>query len=98
MRSHRIRTGLPGNQGTTMIKPIMRKTLVTFCCFAAGLAWADEDENTESVSQVDLRVSVIENIEVTSDKAPSPDAEKLHPDIEAILEEADELEEEPVQE
>ena len=78
----------------------MRKTILAVFCLAAGLAWADDEENTEteSVSQVDLRVSVLENIEVTSEKAPSPDAEELHPDIEAILEEADELEEDIVQE
>ena len=79
---------------------MMRKTILAVFCLAASLAWADDEENTEteSVSQVDLRVSVLENIEVTSEKAPSPDAEELHPDIEAILEEADELEEDFVEE
>ena len=78
----------------------MKKTIAVICFLAAGLACAGEesDEETETASQVDLRVSVIENIEVTSDKAPSQDAEELHPDIEAILEEADAVEEDLEQE
>ena len=74
-----------------MKKTIVNKTIVAVCFLAASLAWADEEseDETETASQVDLRVSVLENIEVTSEKAPSADAEELHPDIEAILEEAD---------
>ena len=78
----------------------MKKSIVAVCFLATSLAWGNEEtaEETETTSEVDLRVSVLEHIVVTSDKAPSLAAEELDPEIEAILEEADALEEDDDQE
>lgn len=74
---------------------LMKKTLIALFCLAAGAAWADDDGEaaTESISEVELRVSVFENIDVTAEKPPSASVEEPDADIAAILEEAEALEE-----
>jgi hypothetical protein len=73
----------------------MKTTVVAVFCLAASLAWAEDDgdSGTEATGEVDLRVSVIENIDVTAEKAPAIDAEETDAAIDAILEVADSLEE-----
>ena len=71
----------------------MKTTILAVFCLTAGLAWADDEGSIddEAISEVDLRVSVIEHIVVTSDKAPDPNAEVLDAELEAILDEAEAL-------
>ena len=72
----------------------MKKTILALFCLAASLAWADDEGSVDddSISEVDLRVSVLEHIVVTSEKSPDPNAETLDAELEAILEEAEVLE------
>ena len=75
----------------------MRITAFVMLCLWGSLAWADEEAETETrtVDTVDLRVSVLENIDVTSDKKSlAIFAEEEDEDIDTILEEAEALEEE----
>ncbi len=73
----------------------MKKTLIALFCLAAGAAWADDESDaaTETLSEVELRVSVFENIDVTAEKPPSASVEAPAAEIAAILEEAEALEE-----
>jgi len=72
----------------------MRKALLALFFMAASTAWAQENEesNAEETDSVDLRVSVIENIDVTAEKAPAASADELDEEIESILDELDALE------
>ena len=74
----------------------MKKVVLVMFCMAGGVAWAQDDERSESeeIDSVDLRVSVFENIDVTAEKAPAVSAEELDEDLETILDEAEDLEEE----
>ncbi|MDH3441840.1 MAG: hypothetical protein OEM63_13870 [Gammaproteobacteria bacterium] len=78
----------------------MRKTVFAFCCMAASVAWAQESEDTdrEEMDSVDLRVSVIENIDVTAEKTPVVSADETGPEIDAILEAAEAAEEDDSEE
>lgn len=68
----------------------MKMPIVAVLCLAASLAWAQEDESEkDEITTVDLRVSVIENINVTSDKAPLVSADESDPEIDAILDEVE---------
>ena len=74
----------------------MRKLTFVAFCLAASVAWAqDGDEAGLDMTEeaVDLRVSVIENIDVTSEKAPVESFDEADPEIDAILDEAEKLEE-----
>lgn len=72
----------------------MKKLILAVFCMAASIAWSqdDGDSDAEDIDSVELRVSVLENIDVTAEKAPSVEADELDEDIEAILEEAESLE------
>ena len=72
----------------------MRKTVFVLCCMAASVAWAQEsqDVDAEEIDSVDLRVSVIENIDVTAEKSPVLSADEADSELDAILDEAEELE------
>ena len=78
----------------------MRKTIFAFCCMAASVTWAQHSEDTdrEELDSVDLRVSVIENIDVTAEKAPAVSADEPGPEIDAILEAAKAAEEDDTEE
>jgi hypothetical protein len=71
----------------------MKKTVLAVFCLSASLAWAqDNDEaDSEEVKKVDLRVSVIENINVTAEKPPVEAADEEDIEIESILDEAESL-------
>ena len=79
----------------------MKKTIVVVFCLAASVAWAqDSDEAGLDMTEeaVDLRVSVIENIDVTAEKAPVEPFDDEDTEIDAILDEAEALEDEDVSE
>lgn len=79
-----------------MLEMKMRKTILAVFCMAASLAWAQDsdDTRTDTVTQVDLRISVIENIDVTAEKEPVESIDEPDAEIDAILDAADALEEE----
>lgn len=69
----------------------MKKTVFALCCMAVSVALAQESQDVdgEEIDSVDLRVSVIENIDVTAEKSPAASADEPDLEIDAILEEAD---------
>lgn len=73
----------------------MRKLFLAVFSLAAGVAWAQDsnETNAEEDNKVDLRVSVLEVIDVTAEKTPSASADEPDADLDAILEEAAALEE-----
>ena len=72
----------------------MRKLLFAILPFAAGLAWAETGEETGAgIEALQIRLATIEQIDVTAEKTPLDSAASLDAEIDAILEEADALEE-----
>ena len=82
------------------LEMMMKKAIFLVLCLAASLAWAQDSDETglDMTEEVDLRVSVIENIDVTAEKAPVESFEEEDAEIDAILNEADALEDEEVSE
>lgn len=72
----------------------MTKTLVAMCCLTAGIAWAQDSDETVTAEdeKVDLYISVIENIDVTAEKQLLEFDDDTNADIDAILDEAEALE------
>ena len=74
----------------------MKSIATCLLLLTAGIAWSQdeaEDQSTDS-SSVDLRMEVLEVIDVTADKTvPDADVEE-DPGIDEILEEAEALEDE----
>lgn len=72
----------------------MRKLFLAALSLAAGVAWAQDsnETNAEDDNKVDLRVSVLEVIDVTAEKAPAASADEPDADLDAILDEAAALE------
>lgn len=72
----------------------MKKTVFAALCMATSLAWAQDGNETEAEAneKVDLRVSVLEVIDVTAEKTPAVSADESNADIDAILDEAEALE------
>jgi hypothetical protein len=73
----------------------MRKLFLAVFSLMAGVAWAQDgnETKTEDDNKVDLRVSVLEVIDVTAEKTPAASADEPDADIDAILDEAAALEE-----
>jgi hypothetical protein len=71
----------------------MRKLIMIAAALLAGSAWADTA--TVKVYSLDVkeRVQTLELIDVTAEKSAAPDAEALDAELQAILEEVEELEE-----
>jgi len=74
----------------------MKKIIIAVFYLASSISWAqDTDENkAEESDKVDLRMSVIESIVVTAEKAPVLSAEEADEDIDTILDEAEAIEDE----
>ncbi len=72
----------------------MRKMILAVFGLAAGLAWAQESNETNAGedNSVDLRVSVLEVIDVTAEKTPTAAADESDAELDAILDEAEALE------
>ena len=73
----------------------MRTILVSLLLMTAGVAWAEDADvaGAVAVDQLNERLSVIEVIDVTAEKPPLAIDEESDPDIDAILDEAENLEE-----
>ncbi len=78
----------------------MKKLILAVFCLAAGLAWAQDSNETQSEddNSVDLRVSVLEVINVTAEKTPAASADEPDAELDAILDEVAALEEDEVSE
>ncbi len=78
----------------------MKRTVATIFCLASTITLAQDtnDVDVSDADHVDLRVSVIESIVVTAEKLPSANTEEADEDVAAILDEAEESEEEQTSE
>jgi hypothetical protein len=74
----------------------MKRMIFAVFCLTAGIGWAqDTDESkVEKTEKVELRMSVIESIVVTAQKAPVVSTDEPDEDIDAILGEVESLENE----
>lgn len=72
----------------------MKRLFIAGIWLVGGLALADSDEKQEAVDMVQVRLSEIENIDVSAEKTPVEATENLDSEIESILDEASALEEE----
>ena len=73
------------------------RTLILVAAFAlAGVAWADTGTSVVKIYSLDVkeRIQYLELIDVTAQKKISEDAEAADPELQAILESAEALEEE----
>ena len=75
----------------------MKRIALAALCFAAPAAFAD-GQNEELIDEYEIRLSEMEVIEVTAEKSPVAIDDELDPDIEAILERAEALEEDAAEE
>jgi len=78
----------------------MKRTVAAIFCLASTITLAQDanEADVDNKDHVDLRVSVIESIVVTAEKLPSANDEEADEDIAAILDEAEESEEEQTSE
>jgi len=74
----------------------MNKIIIAAIYLTASITWAQDADESEvdETEKVDLRMSVIESIVVTADKTPLVVTSKLDEEIDAILDEAEALEDE----
>lgn len=74
----------------------MKKVFTAVFCLAASIAWAQDSDETEAAEdeEVDLYISAIENINVTAEKPISESVDDTDTDIDAILDEAEALDDE----
>ena len=72
----------------------MRKMILAVFGLAASLGWAQESNETSAGedNSVDLRVSVLEVIDVTAEKTPTAAADESDAELDAILDAAEALE------
>ena len=73
------------------------RTLILIAAFAlAAVAWADTGTSVVKVYSLDVkeRIQYLELIDVTAEKEISEDAEAADPELQAILDGAEALEEE----
>ena len=74
----------------------MKRMIFAVFCLTAGIGWAQDthESKVEKTEKVDLRMSVIESIVVTAQKAPVVSTDEPDEDIDAILGEVESLENE----
>lgn len=72
----------------------MTKILIAALLTISGAVWAQSSEETVAgdTDEVDLYISVIENIDVTAEKTPLLLDDDLDADVATILDEVDALE------
>ena len=79
----------------------MKRMSIAVACLACGLAVADEGEEAQSegpIEELQIRLSAMEQINVTAEKTPVPSSEDIDSEIESILLDADALEAEEAEE
>jgi len=74
----------------------MKTIIIAAICLAGGLAMAQDDagQSEEVIEDLQIRLAGMEQIIVTAEKAPVAAGEDVDEDIDAILSEAEALEDE----
>lgn len=75
----------------------MKRIIIAAMFLAGGLALAQEDEGTKDdgpIEEMQIRLSEMEHIVVTAEKAPVESSEEIDTEIESILDDAEALEDE----
>ena len=72
----------------------MKRLIIAAMCLACGLAWAQDDEKQEEgpIEEMQIRLTAMEQIDVTAEKTPVESSEDFDSEIESILLDADALE------
>ena len=78
----------------------MKKIIFAVFCLTASAGWTQEanEKEVDESEKVDLRMSVIESIVVTAEKSPVTSDEGPDQEIDAILDEAEALEDDAASE
>jgi hypothetical protein len=73
----------------------MKKIFIAVFCLGASMAWAQDGDETKAAEEegIDLYISAIENIDVTAEKPMVEIVDDTETDLDAILDEAEALEE-----
>ena len=69
----------------------MKRVIAMVLCVAATSAFADDDA---IIDELEVRLSEMENIEVTSEKTPVESAESVDEEVDKLLDELETLESE----
>ena len=75
----------------------MKQIAIAAMCVAASAAFAD-GQNDGMIDELEVRLADMEVIDVTAEKSPVGSDDELDADIEAILEQAEALEEDAAEE
>jgi len=72
----------------------MRQLIIAAMCLGGGLAFADNGDETETnvVQEVQIRLTTMEQIDVTAEKTPVVSKDDFDSEIESILGKAEALE------
>ncbi len=73
----------------------MKRLIIAAMCLAGGLALAQEDDEKETeglIEEMQIRLTVMEQIDVTAEKTPVESSEDFDSEIESILADAEALE------
>ena len=69
----------------------MKRVIAVLLCVAATSAYADDDA---IIDELEVRLSEIENIDVTSEKTPAESSEAIDEEVDKLLDELEALESE----
>ncbi len=73
----------------------MKRLIIAAMCLAGGLALAQEDDEKETeglIEEMQIRLTAMEEINVTAEKTPVESSEDFDSEIESILADAEALE------
>ena len=79
----------------------MKTLIIAAMCLAGGLALAQEDDEQQTegpIEEMQIRLTAMEQIDVTAEKMPVESSEDLDREIESILLDAEALEAEEAEE
>ncbi len=75
----------------------MKTLIIAAMCLAGGLALAQEDDENQTegpIEELQIRLTAMEEINVTAEKTPLESIEDFDSEIESILDDAEALEDE----
>ncbi len=73
----------------------MKRIIIAAMCLAGGLALAQENDEKQTeglIEEMQIRLTVMEQIDVTAEKTPVESSEDFDSEIESILVDAEALE------
>ena len=79
----------------------MKRLIIAAMCFAGSLALADQSDETQTegpIEDLQIRLTTMEQINVTAEKTPVESSEDVDSEIESILVDAEALETEEAEE